>query len=357
MRNPNRVLSYFFVSSLFVSTHAMAGVVSLPELSALNDQTSLSGLSSGGFMTSQYHIAYSEGLVGVGIVAGGPWQCAASDPDLTKPSMTAQSVCVCNEQLYNCNSPNVELLTELAKTAEAEQRIDPLSNLSDDKVYLFSGTQDWTVPTVVVGAAERFYRDIGLDDGDITFIDTLAAGHGFATTDNEMVTCKESKVPYINFCHENQAFDILNFIYTDVEQGQEYDPARLVEFDQTEFIAPDQLKISSMSDSGFAYIPDTCEQSDSDCRVHVAIHGCEQGVSSIGMRYVERTGYLELAEANDFIVIFPQVQRSLMSPFNPKGCWDFWGYTDNGEPPYQYYTKNAVQMQAIKAMIDRVTGS
>src|SRR5918999_2226919 len=35
-------------------------------------QTSVSGLSSGGFMTTQFHTAFSSTLMGAGVVAGGP---------------------------------------------------------------------------------------------------------------------------------------------------------------------------------------------------------------------------------------------------------------------------------------------
>ena len=41
---------------------------------------------------------------------------------------------------------------------------------------------------------------------------------------------------------------------------------------------------------------------------------------------------------------------------NPRGCWDFWGYTNNNLPPYIYYQKQAPQMKAIKGMIDRLMG-
>jgi hypothetical protein len=39
-------------------------------------QISVSGISSGGFMAHQFHVAHSEQIMGVGIVAGGPYYCA-----------------------------------------------------------------------------------------------------------------------------------------------------------------------------------------------------------------------------------------------------------------------------------------
>jgi len=36
-----------------------------------------------------------------------------------------------------------------------------------------------------------------------------------------------------------------------------------------------------------------------------------------------------------------------MIPYNPKGCWDLWGYTGNN-----YAYKSGPQMKAIKAMVN-----
>ena len=39
-------------------------------------QISVSGISSGGFMAHQFHVAHSQQIMGAGIVAGGPYYCA-----------------------------------------------------------------------------------------------------------------------------------------------------------------------------------------------------------------------------------------------------------------------------------------
>lgn len=50
----------------------------LPSYGVDLTQTSVSGLSSGGFMTTQFHTAFSSTLIGAGVVAGGPFYCAGS---------------------------------------------------------------------------------------------------------------------------------------------------------------------------------------------------------------------------------------------------------------------------------------
>jgi len=48
----------------------------------------------------------------------------------------------------------------------------------------------------------------------------------------------------------------------------------------------------------------------------------------LGDVYARHTGYNEVAELNNIIMLYPQatVNENLS---NSLGCWDFWGYTDN----------------------------
>ena len=48
-------------------------------------------------------------------------------------------------------------------------------------------------------------------------------------------------------------------------------------------------------------------------------------------------------------MLYPQVNKSSL-PYNPKGCWDWWGYTG-----MHYADRQSPQMNAIKAMINRLT--
>jgi hypothetical protein len=42
----------------------------------LDGNTTVSGISAGGFMAAQMAIAFSQSIVGAGIFAGGPFYCA-----------------------------------------------------------------------------------------------------------------------------------------------------------------------------------------------------------------------------------------------------------------------------------------
>ncbi|MFB8829392.1 hypothetical protein ACE0DR_08460 [Azotobacter sp. CWF10] len=66
------------MAMLLVVATADAQPLKLPAYGADLYKTSVSGLSSGAFMTSQLYMVFSDIMVGAGIVAGGPYLCAKS---------------------------------------------------------------------------------------------------------------------------------------------------------------------------------------------------------------------------------------------------------------------------------------
>ena len=91
-------------------------------------------------------------------------------------------------------------------------------------------------------------------------------------------------------------------------------------------------------------------EAEAGCKVHVALHGCVQSAESVGNRFYTETGYNRWADSNRMLVLYPQVNQSALRPYNPKGCWDWWGYSGS-----QYAYKSAPQMKAIMQMVDRLT--
>ena len=55
-------------------TNFAADIVKLLRLNVEKGQSSVSGLSSGAFMTVQLHLAHSASFTGAGVVAGGPYR-------------------------------------------------------------------------------------------------------------------------------------------------------------------------------------------------------------------------------------------------------------------------------------------
>ena len=146
---------------------------------------------------------------------------------------------------------------------------------------------------------------------------------------------------------------------------------RVFAFEQREAFDGDATETFSalMGDKGFVFAPLQCQQGRS-CALHVAFHGCRQGHRYYGYgivpsiyggesgwsHFVENAGYNEWADANDVVVLYPQV-RSREYPYfffdlkalqhaNPEGCWDLWGYTDPN-----YHTRGGKQIKAVWKMI------
>src|SRR5262245_61038736 len=121
----------------------------LPAYGADGDAITVSGISSGGFMAVQFHVAHSRTVTGVGVLAGGPYYCAQGSLwtgfyGCTTPSAWAPL-------------PSVELLKAEADLLARARLIDPTENLSSARAWLFSGGGDRTVAAAVVDAARRFY--------------------------------------------------------------------------------------------------------------------------------------------------------------------------------------------------------
>ena len=55
------------------------------------------------------------------------------------------------------------------------------------------------------------------------------------------------------------------------------------------------------------------------------MHGCLQHKGKIGNVFADKTGYNQVADENNIIIIYPQATSSVALS-NPNGCWDWWGY-------------------------------
>ncbi|MCL4800762.1 MAG: depolymerase [Burkholderiales bacterium] len=336
-----RVLT--LLAALFAHDAAAAG--RLPALGADLAATTVSGVSSGGYMAVQFHVAHSAAVRGAGAVAAGPYYCARDSV------YTAY---------YNCMNPGawtpLPPVAELAATVEglaARNLVDPPRHLAADRVWLFWGTRDRTVDRPVVEALRRFYlRFVAAEN--VVLVREVPAGHGMITLDAGGA-CAATASPYINDCDFDAAGRMLEHLLGPLAPPTAKPAGRLLEFDQAEFARGDAFAIG-MADTGFAYVPERCAVER--CRIHVAFHGCRQNARTIGELFVREAGYNRWADANRIVVLYPQtIARSGWGArgwrwsfvVNPRGCWDWWGYTGS-----QYHTKNGSQIRAVRAMLDRL---
>jgi poly(3-hydroxybutyrate) depolymerase len=298
-------------------------------------QSSVSGLSSGAYMAGQFHVAFSQTLVGAAIIAGGPYDCAEGQLGV------ALNRCM----QTTAGGPDAAHLLARAETLAREGRIDPLSGLDGDRVYVFSGTRDDTVTPAVVDQTVAFYRQAGVPEARIEYVHDLAAGHAFLTEDRGNA-CGSTETPFINDCDYDQAGALLGQIYGPLNPPATAPGGRLIEFDQTEFL-PQPID-HGMAATGFAYVPASCAGGE-PCRVHVAFHGCKQTVDLIGHAFLTESGYNRWADSNHLIILYPQAHATAL---NPNACWDWWGYDDP-----DYAIRSGRQMAAVRAMLTRLAGA
>ena len=305
------------------------GAPPLGAFSALPDAVTVSGVSAGGYMAGQFHAAYSEQVSGLGIIAAGPWFCAQGE--LT----AALGPCIEGDGIR----PNA--LLDAAQRAAGSGQIAPLESHRNDRVWLFHGQRDEAVARAVVEAAADFYTSLVPADG-LREEYSVDAVHGVPTLSTG-APCDEFASPYLNACDYDAAGAMLTHLVGDLSARTEA-LGQLLVFDQSAF------GDSSLFTLGYLYVPDACRAGG--CRVHAFFHGCQQSAELVGDAVARGAGINEWAESNRLLVLYPQVASSSLSPMNPLGCWDWWGYTGGN-----YATRAAVQLNAIRKMLERLAES
>lgn len=307
-----------------------SATVGLPKFEIDPASITVSGLSSGAFMAVQLHLAHSSVVSGVATVAGGPWFCAKGD------AARADRICM--------KEPSSVDVSELVKMATEEARansIDPLSTLARSRVFVMSGRRDVRVKPQASEKLIEFYGT-WVPGKAILYDDRLEAGHGLPTVDFG-ADCVRAGAPHLLKCGYDAAEKILSHLYGPLRPAGEPKDGSLLAFSQEDFGSKDAL----LGKSGAVYVPETC-RAGKKCRLHVALHGCQQSGEFIRDQYDRYSGFNRWAESNDIVVLYP---KTTVSNRNPFACWDWFGYSGP-----DYATKAGKQIQVIKAMIDRVAG-
>lgn len=340
------ILSFAFALCVAIPSGHARAAEELPALGADLQGLTVSGVSSGGYMAVQFQVAHSKLVRGAGVLAGGPYYCAEGSTW---------------RALNNCMSPSswsplppLAQLKSRVETLAQSGRIDPLINLRDDRVWLLSGGKDHTVEAPVMDALAAFYRE-WLPAGAIQYTKPADAGHAMiSTADPNPNACSTSEAPFINRCGDlDAAGELLKHLLGSLQVPAKPAHGEIISFDQRPFVDGKPID-ASLADEGYAYVPQSCL--NGACRVHVVFHGCRQNVTQIDRRFIEGAGYNAWADSNRLIVLYPQtVARSGLAGgswkwlYNPKGCWDWWGYSG-----IDYHTRDGVQIKAVRAMIERL---
>ncbi len=317
--------------ALLVGVTVAAADAALPRLNILPGSLTVSGISSGGYMATQYQVAYSKDVIGAGIIAAGPWWCAQGS------LFRAQGDCTKGKLI----GPDTAPLVAAAREAAKEGFIDDPSWIVPDRVWVFHGSRDATVGAAVTDSLLRFYREF-VPQERILYETRVAAAHGFPSA-GEGIACDVAAPPWINDCDYDAAGKMLSHLYDYLREPERKLQGQFVSFDQHRYAASGAL--ASLANAGWVFVPKDCA-AGSPCRIHVAFHGCQQGSDFVGMAFVRNAGYNRWADANRIVVLYPQVVKSWFWPFNPQGCWDWWGYTGA-----DYAMRDGAQLASVHRML------
>lgn len=395
------MIRQFVIALLFSAISLSAYAGPQPKIDAA--KISVSGVSSGAYMAQQLHVAYSDIFSGMGSVAGGPYYCAQNMPPADIATIKQQCMMGIGADL------TATTYIDKAQALSDSGQIAPISNLKDDKVFIFNSQADQVI-NALLGNASRLFYDAFVEDtstnikawanipsfgpfypvahgmptpkglfdqfeniGDITTPCAPSNSQQYSWFPNQLFRGND---PWMYHCNAgvipgyDLAKDILEHIYGDMSTSETYKEANLYSFAQLPYVGDmttDQdLNDHGIGSTGYAYVPEACTTGEIDCKMHVALHGCQQFPEwtfkgKIGSSVAGKTVtfgdlfykniYNTLAESNHIVMLYPQAHNvgTAESDVNPYGCWGFWALFD--DEVETYYTREGREMKMIANMV------
>lgn len=313
----------------------------------------VAGISSGGFMAVQMHVAHSGVFKGAAIYAGGVYYCAQDSVALALSDCGGLTNASTGMASYRSKLASSELYLDHQSSAGT---IDASSNLKGQPVYLWSGTKDSVVNPLSMADLNSEYLHYG---ANVTFDNSFPAEHAWESPDGERACSAPAGSPYMISCDASgQPYDSVKTWlskFIGPLNARATGPLRgsFLKFDQTEFGANPN---NSLDNVGFVYVPKNCSK-NATCAFVLAMHGCDQSQSFIGTKFMTESGIAEWADTNDVVILYPYtiVSNGTSTAYNPKACFDWWGYSNVNDVSYALKTGN--QLSTIYKMVQRVTGA
>ena len=318
------------LGTLLLSTPALSSEPPQP-LNIDTDRVTVSGISAGGQMAHQLHIAYSDLFSGAGIIASGPFGCA--DGSLA----TAMARCMGK---IDGPMPVAELIDGI-NNAQGQSLVADTGNLNDDPVWIFHGTLDTTVAAEVNDATAALYAGF-IPDQQIIYVNDVAAIHNFPARGHGSA-CTAMEPPFVGDCDYDAAGEILQHMYSGLEPPVSEPDTTL------RTVALPGAADAGLSETAYLFVPPACAEGEYACALHLVLHGCAQSAVTVGTGFIEQSGYLSWAEANDIVLAFPQVAPATLNPY---ACWDWWGYTGA-----DYRWRNGKQMLVLTDWIKQLSSA
>ncbi|MGR4070363.1 poly(3-hydroxybutyrate) depolymerase [Billgrantia sp. C5P2] len=313
----------------------------LPRLAIASGDTSVIGISSGGYMATQLAIAWPERFLGVAVLAAGPWSCAEGGLG------QALGRCMATRR----GSPDLDGLDVRLRDYQARDLVGDSESIAELRAFVWHGEADSVVdPSLGMALAEQLSGWLRDPDEQLKLVKAPGVGHGWPITGDvqvppsQMAQCDNGGGTHMLACGIDIAGEALAWLHGPLEPAQATSSAQLLRFDQAPFDA------RGLGDAGYVLVPDDCEAGG--CSLTLALHGCGMAAEQIDEAFVRHSGLNEWAAANRRVVLYPQASSSLA---NPQGCWDWWGFAESTwqlDPLHD--SREGTQVKALMAMIERL---
>lgn len=379
----------------------------------------VSGLSSGGFMSTQLHVAFSDLFQGSAAIAGGPFDCSSQNTDVK----TVKEQCM----LGLASEKGYAYFYAQAVSLFSNGQIANLNNLKSKPVYIFNSADDQVIAPVLGFINNEFFTQLeskvtaeallypdspgylvahGMANNNPYFglflseeigsVDpyTPCAPSGGQSTPWYLKLISRGADPWLYYCQYPDAITplpvtpastpekILKTLYGSIKpMGTPKDSGffTLEQLPYAQMVDPtiktvQDLNARGLNQNAFAYVPEFCQNINNTCKLHVALHGCQQftgwtivpkvgsyfykkGMLSFpfGNTFYYQSDFAAFAETNQMIVLFPQAWNigTDASSVNPYGCWEFWPFT--AADALNSVTRSGVQMGTIANMVKATT--
>lgn len=305
----------------------------------------LSGFSSGGSFAQQVYLSYSSLIHGIAVFSHTYYRCGP----VTTSQLEYDTACtrLGNRHISQLYDPN-NALNDI-QNYYSQRLIENPANLLNKPLYVYAGTRNWLftadMSLRILQVFEPYIRNpkvirTVVQDANLTLPTARADYPPCNGPPNSL---------QLSNCGLSGPLDSLQFLLGESairQPATEIQLEPLLTFDQSEFFYGANGGRYDMDSVGYLYIPRLCRSNQVDCLLHFYFHGCSVGRQYVGEGHVRNSGYLEVAETNGIIMVFPQ---AVASAENDIGCWDTYGFTGP-----LYATQRGSQVTAVRNMISRI---
>jgi len=309
----------------------------------------LTGFSSGATFAQQLQFSYSSFFAGIAVFSSSFFGCGPGDGIADHFDQVCTKLE--NQQESDYFDPH-EVLKEIRNWFEEGILENPIQ-LKDKRLYIYAGLKSYMFsPYQSFGILSVYEPYIKNPSAIRTRVQN--SNLVFPTHNSYGSACDSfaASTAFIGNCGFSGAFEALSFLLpTKVKKepspGKKYRLRTLQTFDQTQFTKG--IPNAQLDTAGYFYVPARCAKGVFRCPLNFYFHGCLTGREFNSTDHIVNSGFLETADLNDVITIFPQARAT--SPENEMGCWDTIGISGP-----LYATQKGDQVKAVKLMIDTILG-